>query len=77
MKTFFLLILLTLSSFSAVLNKIKSQYDVDTSIQNIQEAINAKDGFGVFKMVDHQVNANNVGLEMPPLKVFRNYLEVC
>ena len=69
MKMLLVLLLIATSSFASVLNSVKSQYDVNTTINAIVNAIESKKGFGVFNIVDHQKNAQNVGLEMNAMKV--------
>jgi len=69
MKIILISLFLIYSAFGSTLTKVKSQYDVDKSIDALITAIEAKEGFGVFKIIDHQENARKVGLTMPSTKV--------
>jgi len=69
MKVVFFLVFLASVAFSAVLTKVKSQYSVDETVDNIVASIKERPGFGVFRIIDHKANAESVGLELGGLKV--------
>ena len=69
-KAITLSILLSLTSlYASDLVQIGSSLNVDKCTQSITKSIEAKAGFGVFAIIDHQKNAKKVGMSIPAQRV--------
>lgn len=70
MRRLFLIVLLTLFSFSASaaskgVVKMRSANDVKTTVKQFKKALKAK-GMTIFKVIDHSKGAKDVGLKLRP-----------
>ena len=69
-KAITLSLLLSLTSlYASDLVQIGSSFNVDKCTQSITKSIEAKVGFGIFAIIDHQKNAKKVGMRIPAQRV--------
>jgi uncharacterized protein (DUF302 family) len=68
MKNLFLLLAFLVNLSASDLKVVKSNHSVSQTIQNIKEIVTAK-GFEVFAIIDHELNAKAVELQLPEAKV--------
>lgn len=74
MKNIVVFLVLSVSVWATGLVTVESKYSVSDSVEKLNKIINAKPGFRVFTIVDHQAGAQSVGLSMLPetLIIFGN-----
>ena len=65
MKKIIILLLVAGSAFASSFVKIESKYNPEITVKKISTLIQEKKGFSVFTVIDHQINAHKVGLNLP------------
>ena len=65
MKKIIVFVLLSTSVFASSFIEVESKYDAVTTVKKISSEIEKKDGFSVFIIIDHQKNAQKIGMKLP------------
>lgn len=65
MQKVIILVLMVISTYASSFVELESKYDAKTTVEKISSMIDAKKGFSIFIVVDHQKNATSVKMKLP------------
>lgn len=65
MKKIIILLFIWIGGYASSFVQVESKYNAEVTVKKITTLIEAKKGFSVFTIIDHQENAKKVGMKLP------------